>query len=163
MNSDGTGGYWEKDDSTDSGTWEYTGSDDNSGIWVNDEGTAQGGWASYEDSPMTRFATLTGTWEGANGATGQWMNNTDGTGGIWSNNDYSDQGLWWYNDGDDYSGSWISESDSDKNGTWTTDPADPLRKIGEQMTYDGLWYSKDGENTGIWKYNDGTDGNDGKW
>ena len=57
----------------------------------------------------------------------------------------------------------MSEYDSNKNGTWTTDPVEPFRKIGEQMTYDGLWYDIDGENTGIWKYGDGSDGNDGKW
>ena len=83
---------------------------------------------------MLRLATTTGTWQGVDNASGQWMNNTEGTGGIYRNDDLSDQGLWWYYEGDDYSGGWMSDYDSDKNGTWTTDPADPLRKIGEQMT-----------------------------
>ena len=110
---------------------------------------------------MARLATITGTWQGANGETGQWLNNTEGAGGVWSNDDQSDQGLWWYYEGNDFSGGWVSEIDSDKNGTWTTDSADPLLKIGEQLTYDGLWYSQEGENTGIWRYSDGTQGFDG--
>ena len=80
---------------------------------------------------MIKLATLTGTWEGANGATGQWLNNTEHTGGIWRNDDKTDEGTWWYNEGDQYSGNWISDIDSDKNGTWTSDPAEPLLKIGE--------------------------------
>ena len=35
----------------------------------------------------------------------------------------------------------MSEFDSNKNGTWTTDPSDPMHKIGEFLIYDGLFYS----------------------
>ena len=69
-------------------------------MWSNDDGTQQGGWLSDENQPMSRLATITGTWQGPNGETGQWLNNTEGTGGVWSNNDLSDQGFWWYNHGD---------------------------------------------------------------
>ena len=91
------------------------------------------------------------------------MNNTEGTGGIYRNDDLSDQGLWWYYEGDDFSGGWMSDFDSDKNGTWTTDPADPMHKIGEFLIYDGLWYNKDGENAGVWSYSEEDDQFDGKW
>ena len=39
-NSEGTGGYWEKDDGSDSGTWEYLDDDnEHTGMWSNEGGT----------------------------------------------------------------------------------------------------------------------------
>ena len=56
----------------------------------------------------------------------------------------------------------MSEFDSNKNGTWTTDPVDPTHKIGELLTYEGLWYTH-GENAGVWRYSEEEDQFDGQW
>ena len=57
----------------------------------------------------------------------------------------------------------MSDFDSDKNGTWTTDPADSMHKIGELLTYDGLWYTPHGENAGVWSYSEADDQFNGHW
>ena len=58
MNSEGSGGYWEKDDGSDSGTWAYVdGELETKGRWVNEASTVEGFWTSNEAHLMVRYAT----------------------------------------------------------------------------------------------------------